>query len=263
MEEVHLWRGTVAQRALRSPHGDLSRFAYFNRQLDYPDWSGQPVLDFGGNTGSLLRGCGGAISPENYYCIDVLAEAVAEGRKNFPKAHWTHFNRYNCSFNPEGIAALPVPNLGTEFGMIVAYSVFTHTTLEDMKGLVSQLQTRLAPGGVVAFTFIDPHFIAWPEIYEGSNLRWRLERSREMNPDIDIEGLLDLSHGASWCALVDGTEIFVNNNGEWNHRERTQTCMTYNAFHTVEFMQREFPSAEIRAPCNGEMHHCCIMRSEK
>src|SRR5215813_10312881 len=98
MEAVHLWRGTPAQRALRSPAVDLSRFDYFNQQLDYPDWSDQTVLDFGGNVGVLLQAAGGIIRPENYYCIDVLEEALAEGGRNFPRAHWIHFNRYNCSF---------------------------------------------------------------------------------------------------------------------------------------------------------------------
>jgi len=53
MEEVHLWRGTADQRALRSQLRKSGQFAYFNRQLDYPDWTGQTVLDFGGNSGSL------------------------------------------------------------------------------------------------------------------------------------------------------------------------------------------------------------------
>ncbi|MCM3906002.1 MAG: methyltransferase domain-containing protein [Pyrinomonadaceae bacterium] len=262
MEEVHLWRGSAEQRALRSRLGNLSRFAYFNRQLDYPDWSGQAVLDFGGNIGGLLRGSNRAIRPEDYYCADVLQEAMTEGRSSFPQAHWIHFNRYNCSFNPEGVKDLPIPDMGIEFGMILAYSVFTHTTREEMKELVEQLQARLAPGGALAFTFIDPHYTTWPETYQGNNLKWRLERARQLNPNLDIDGLLEQSRGAAWCALVDGTELFVNGNGEWNNKAVAQTCITYNVFYTVEFLQREFPLATIRPPVNGEMHHCCIIRRQ-
>jgi SAM-dependent methyltransferase len=192
--------------------------------------------------------------------MDVLEEAVAEGRKSFPQAHWVHFNRYNCSFNPDGIEGLPIPDLEIQFGMILAYSVFTHTTREEMNELVEQLRARLAPGGVLAFTFIDPHFNAWPEVGNGSNLKWRLERAKQMNPRVDIEGLLEQSRGAAWCALVDGAELYVNSNGEWNGKVRTQSCMTYNVFYTVEFLQRDFPSATIRPPVNGEMQHCCIIR---
>ncbi|HEX8098244.1 MAG TPA: class I SAM-dependent methyltransferase, partial [Pyrinomonadaceae bacterium] len=158
MEEVHLWRGSAEQRALRPQSGKSGQFAYFNRQLDYPDWRGKAVLDFGGNVGNLLLDPDCTIRHEDYYCVDVIREAIEEGRERFPRAHWVHYNRYNCSFNPEGVEALPVPDMGIEFQMILAFSVFTHTTREEMNDLVGQLRARLAPGGALAFTFIDPHF---------------------------------------------------------------------------------------------------------
>ena len=260
MEEVHLWRGSAEQRALRSESTKSGQFAYFNRQLDYPDWSGRLVLDFGGSAGNLLRDPDCAIRPEDYYCVDVIREALEEGRKRFPAAHWVHFNHYNCSFNPEGIDGLPIPDMGIEFGMILAYSVFTHTTREDMQTLVEQLQARLAPGGVLAFTFIDPHFVAWPEDYKGNNLKWRLDRAHEANATIDVDRLLAQSRGAAWCALVDGKELYANGNGVWG--ADSPTCMTYNVFYSVEFLQQQFPRATIRRPVNGEMQHCCIIRRE-
>jgi len=260
MEEVHLWRGSAEQRALRVQLRKSGQFAYFNRQLDNPDWSGQ-VLDFGGNVGSLLLDPTCTIRPEDYYCVDVIPEALEEGRKRFPQAHWVHFNSYNCSFRPEGIRDLPIPDMGIEFRKILAYSVFTHTTREEMNELVAQLQACLAPDGTLAFTFIDPHFTAWPETYNGCNLKWRLERAREINSSVDVNGLLEQSRGAAWCALVNGAELFVNGNGLWP--KEAQTCMTYNMFYTVEFLQQEFPLATIRPPVNGEMQHCCIMGRER
>ncbi len=260
MEEVHLWRGSAEQRAQRPLFGKSGRFSYFDRQLGSPLWGVKTVLDFGGNEGNLLADDDCTISPENYYCVDVIKEALEEGRKRFPQAHWVHYNRYNCSFNPEGVERLPVPEMGVEFDVILAYSVFTHTTREDMRELVGQLRARLAPGGVLAFTFIDPHYNSWDQTYWGNNLLWRLERVEETNPDVDIEGLLEKSYGAEWCALVDGTELYVNGNGVW--RGDAQTCMTYNVFYTVEFLQREFPDAVILPPVNDEMQHCCIIRGE-
>jgi SAM-dependent methyltransferase len=257
--EVHLWRGSPEQRALRAQVRKSGQFAYFNKQLDYPDWTRQKVLDFGGNAGNLLLNEDCTIRPENYYCVDVLREAIAEGRRKFPDAHWVHYNRYNCSFNPEGIEDLPLPEMGAEFDIILAYSVFTHTTREEMRDLVEQLRARLAPGGRLAFTFIDPHFHSWPETYEGNNLKWRLEHFHQTNPTVDVSGLLEESRGAAWCALVDGNQLFVNGNGVWENE--AQRCMTYDVYHTVEFIQREFPSAMIRPPVNNEMQHCCIIRA--
>jgi hypothetical protein len=150
--------------------------------------------------------------------------------------------------------------MGIEFDMILAYSVFTHTTREEMNDLVEQLRAQLAPGGALAFTFIDPHFIPWPSTYNGNNLRWRLERLQETHPDTDVDGLLEQSLGASWCALVDGTDLYINSNGVWG--KEAQACMTYNVYYTVEFLQREFPRALIRPPVNNEMQHCCIIRRE-
>lgn len=260
VEEVHLWRGSSEQRALRYLTLKSGRFDYFDRQLDYPGWSDKAVLDFGGNEGNLLLDRNCTIHPEKYYCVDVIKEALEVGRQRFPQAHWVHYNRYNCSFNPEGIDGLPIPDMGIEFHLIVAYSVFTHTTREEMHSLVEQLRARLAPGGTLAFTFIDPHYNSWPGAYWGNNLRWRLEKTREIDPTFEVDGLVEQSQGADWCALVNGSTLYVNSNGTW--ADEAETCLTYNVFHSVGFLRREFPSATIRPPVNDEMQHCCLIRRE-
>ena len=249
VEEVHVWRGTAEQRALRSQSVKASQFAYFDSQLGHPDWTGKSVLDFGGNRGSILHDPDCEIRRQNYYCLDVIREAIDEGRALFPDAHWFHYDRFNCSFNPEGVVDLPVPDFGREFDIILAYSVFTHTTLEEMHDLVAQLETRLAPGGMLAFTFIDPHW--------RNNLQWRLERSDRQN---DLETLLERSRNARWCSLVNG-ELFVESNGQWTNE--TQSCMTYHVFYTQEFMREQFPHATIRPPINGEVQHCCIISHKR
>lgn len=248
IEEVHLWRGTPAERALRTQLVKISQFAYFNEQLEEPDWNGKRVLDFGGNKGNLLLDPSCTIRQEDYYCVDVVREAIEEGRRAFPEAHWAHYNRYNRSFNPEGEPQLRVPDLGCRFDFILAYSVFTHTTLDEMLDLVGQLQGLLAPGGSLAFTFIDPH---WRE-----NLKWRLERSQAP----DVAGLVAAAAGANWCSLVNGTELYVNSNGPWDLSP--ETCATYNVFYTEIFLRRLFLRARVQPPVSGEMQHCAILRKD-
>jgi SAM-dependent methyltransferase len=243
IEEVHLWRGTPEQQALRSQLVKATQFAYFNEQLDHPDWRGKRVLDFGGNRGNLLLDPACTIRHRDYYCVDVIGEAIEEGRKMFPHGNFNHYDRYNCSFNANGVRELPVPKLGVQFDFILAYSVFTHTTFEDMKGLVAQLQRLLAPGGSLAFTFIDPHW--------NGNLRWRLEK---YNPLDRIESLL--SREMQWCSLVNGTDLYVNDSGSWD--SCGEDCITYNVFYTEEFMRAQFPHATIKKPVNDEMQHCWI-----
>jgi SAM-dependent methyltransferase len=248
IEEVHLWRGTPAERALRSQLVKSTQFAYFDEQLDHPDWSDKLVLDFGGNKGNLLRDPSCKIRQGDYYCVDVVQEAIEEGRKTFSDAHWIHYDRYNRSFNPEGVVDLPVPDLDLRFDFILAYSVFTHTTLEEMKDLLAQLENVLAPGGKLAFTFIDPHWRA--------NLEWRLRRSHAQN----ASQLLMAASTADWCSLVNGRELYVNSSGPWNLS--AAECATYNVYYTEQFLRREFPRAEVHPPVNGEMQHCAILRKD-
>ncbi len=246
IEEVHIWRGSPEQQALRSRAGKTSQFAYFDRQLDHPDWSGKSVLDFGGNRGYILRDPACRIDPRNYYCLDVVKDAIDEGRSTYPEAHFIHYDRYNCSFNPTGVVNLPVPDLGHKFDIILAYSVFTHTTLAEKKVLVQQLEAQLAPGGTLAFTFIDPH---WNE-----NLNWRLVRTKI---DRKIEDLLEHSRGARWCSLVGG-ELYVEDSGSWSNE--IEGCLTYHVFYTADFLRELFPHAIVRPPVNDEMQHCCLIR---
>lgn len=248
IEEVHLWRGTSAERALRSQFVKSSQFAYFDEQLNHPDWSGKLVLDFGGNKGNLLLDPSCTIRQPGYYCLDVVSEAIDEGRKIFPDAHFAHYNRHNRSFNPEGVVDLPVPDLGVKFDFVLAYSVFTHTTLKEMMELAGQLHAFLAPGGTLAFTFVDPHW--------RSNLRWRLEKSQA--PDVD--GLVAAADKAEWCSLINGAELYVNSSGPWTLSP--EACATYNVFYTEEFFRRQFPRATVRPPVNGEMQHCAILRKD-
>jgi SAM-dependent methyltransferase len=249
IEEVHLWRGSEEQRALRSQLTQTGQFAYFDEQLGYPDWRSKTILDFGGNKGYLLLDPCCTIRQQNYYCLDVISEAIAEGREAFPAAHWIHYDRYNCSFNPAGVVDLPVPDLGIEFDLILAYSVFTHTTWAETKDLIEQLTARLAPGGRLAFTFIDPHWNA--------NLRWRLEKR---NSTAEVETLLEQSRDGRWCSLVNGTRLFVDSSGEWE--KEADDCITYNVYYTEEFLREHCPRATIKRPVNGEMQHCCIVSSE-
>jgi SAM-dependent methyltransferase len=248
IEEVHLWRGTAAERALRSQLVKSTQFAYFDEQLGHPEWPAKSVLDFGGNKGNLLLDPSCKIRQRDYYCVDVVREAIEMGRNAFPDAHWVHYDRYNRSFNPDGVADLLIPDLGLRFDFILAYSVFTHTTLEEMKDLVGQLESFLAPGGTLAFTFIDPHY--------RNNLEWRLDRRQ----GLEAKRLVAKAEGADWCSLVNGSDLYVNSSGPWHLSP--EVCATYNVYYTERFLRQQFPRAQVCPPVNGEMQHCAILRKD-
>src|SRR5215470_3492320 len=132
------------------------RFRYFDLQLGKPVWRGKTVLDFGGNVGAILSDPGSTIDPALYWCIDVSSDAIEEGKRKHPEAHWLFYNRYNFAFNPGGVDREELPAAERDFDYILAYSVFTHTSRAEMLETVAQLGSRLAAGGVLAFTFVDP-----------------------------------------------------------------------------------------------------------
>jgi len=240
------------------------QFTYFSLQLGEKDWSGKSVLDFGGNIGNMLRDPNSTIDPERYWCLDVVEESIEKGKEEFPRSHWIFYDRYSFFFNPHGVELLKLPPIEETFDYIVAYSVFTNTSRTDTRNLVSQLESKLATGGALAFTFIDPHYSSWPERYHGNNLVWRLEREIYLEGekgntlDIDVQGLADEAKDAAWFVLVNGEDLYLE--PEQTRHYAPDEQRTYHMFYTVEYMKSLFPTATILPPVNDEMQHCCLIR---
>ena len=253
------------------------QFAFFDRVLNEPIWRGRTVLDFGGNTGNMLRDPRCTIEPRNYWCIDVSGDAIEAGREAFPEGHWIHYDRYSFEFNPRGTPGLPVPPTDRAFDFILSYSVFTHIPEQETIMLVNELRTRLAPGGVLVYTFIDPGYAPpardngeiVPSL-RGSNLRRRLEGLQMNDPHLEVNRLLAKAREEGWCALVNGKVLLVD--GEEAGRHEPSDMSTYLTYCTPEYMRAVFPDAEIVPPPleayrpfptdMREFQHCCILRSD-
>jgi len=234
------------------------QFAYFSQQVGDAVWRGKNVLDFGGNIGNSLRDPGATIDEERYWCIVVDGESIARGKAMVPAAHWIHFDRWSFFFNPYGTRGLPLPKIDERFDYIVAYSVFTNTAPSDMLELVAGLEALLAPGGALAFTFIDHRHHAWPKKYKWNNFHWRLERERGDVWDDEGADMRARADAAAWCLLVNGEELYVEREDLRElPPEEQRTC---HAFVSQEHMKSLFPHAEIRPPANNEMQHCCVIR---
>jgi SAM-dependent methyltransferase len=265
MEEVHLWRGSPEQRARRAQARRAGQFAYFDRQLDRPAWGGKKVLDFGGNTGNLLSSPDCTIRHEDYYCLDVLRDALEVGRERFPRAHFVHYDRYSSQFNPGGVRHLPVPDCGVRFDFVFAFSVFTHTHPREMVELVGQLRRQLLRGGVLAFTFCDPAYdrsLSDPRLPAGSDVRKNLEQQRRKNTARDIDELVERAGRSRWCVVID-EELYVEPGRELCLQERSgRPGESYCSFFTVDYMRSLFPEATLAPPVSPEWQHCCILRNE-
>jgi len=244
------------------------RLTYFDLQLGQPNWQTAKVLDFGGNKGAVLSK--GMIQQGNYWCVDLSRDAIAQGKREYPRAHWIFYDRYNFAFNPNGILDLPVPLVDRDFDFVLAYSVFTHTSRREMLELVDFLRGLLAGHGKLAFTFIDPHY-RLPRDYSPflqasdqlTNLYLRLAKMKQQNPAVHVEEILRKATATHWCTLVNGCDLCVDHESIKEYGVEEQ--VSYDTFYTAESMNRIYPDAVIVPPPDSydpggsEMQHCCIL----
>lgn len=112
---------------------------------------GAKVLDFGCNTGNLLRTAAGLLDLNNYTGIDVNKPALDIAHKEFAGAKFVYYNKFNCTFNQAGNKSEPFP-LNEKFDVIVCYGVFTHFFMNEIKSTVEMLKKHLKPEGVLVFS---------------------------------------------------------------------------------------------------------------
>jgi len=235
----------------------FGQFQYYDEQLDRPDWRNCDVLDFGGNAGNILRHAGTAIDHRKYWSLDVSVDSIEQGQQEYPDAHWIFYDRYNLSFNPDGIRGLPIPLENERFDLILANSVFTHIAPQEMFGLVENLLGLLRAGGRLAFSFIDPNYRSWPDDYDGDNFKWRLDRINTLGGRLDVPSYLGRAANAAWFILVDDVDLYIESEQLKNYPPIYGT--SFHVYHAAEFMRQAYPEAIIRAPANREMQHCCIL----
>lgn len=227
----------------------LTQFPYFDELLGRPQWEGRRILDFGGNVGTFLESAGDRVSHEDYWCVDLNPAVVEQGRRTYPRAHFVHFNRYSPQYNPGGIRNLPPPDCGVQFDFILAFSVFTHVDAMEMAELVESLRGMLAPAGVLAFTFYEPH-------YDRSLSDPALPRGTTVLRNLGAAGELEAVRRARWFAVADD-DLYVE---VGNDARAVKPLENYCSFFTAGFITSLFPGAAIREPVQREWQSCCILR---
>ena len=240
-----------------------TQFSYFDQVLGGPDWEGSKILDFGGNVGGFLVSAGDRLNHDDYWCLDLNRAVIEQGRRDFPRAHFSHYNRYSSQYNPDGIRNLPVPDLGLEFDIILAFSVFTHTHQTEMLELVGQLRGVLAPQGVLAFTFTDPSYdrsLSAPDLPSGTDVRKILEWQQAENPSLEIEDMVETARRSNWCVIVDDKLHVEPGNDLSNQEHRGKPWESYCSYFTVDYMSSLLPDAKVFPPVSPEWQHCCVLR---
>jgi methyltransferase family protein len=241
------------------------QFAYFDRQLGHPDWTGKRVLDFGGNVGNILLDPNCAIESQNYWSIDVSRDAIVEGRQRHPDGHFVFYDRYNFEYNPTGKVGLPIPDQGFRFDYIVGWSIFTHVSKAETLEFADRLLDMLTDEGRAAFSFIDPWFIPpegcarEDERPGASNLEWRLEHRRKVKPEMDVPALIERCRkaGMTWTTLVNDDDLYFDPDDDGISSDKPN--LAYVNFCTPEYMRQLFPTGQILDPVPPERLHCLII----
>jgi len=242
-----------------------TQYDYFDRLLEGPDWKKSKILDFGGNVGGFLVSAGDRVNHDDYWCLDLNEQVIDIGRKEFPLAHFHHYNRYSSQYNPDGVRNFPIPDLGLKFDIIMAFSVFTHTHQSEMIELVEQLRDKLTPQGALAFTFTDPSYdrsLSAPDLPSGTDVRKMLGWRKAENPSLEIEEMVETARQSRWCILID-EKLYVEPGSELSHQQHQgKPWESYCSYYKVDYMQSIFPNAKVMPPVSPEWQHCCILTAD-
>lgn len=127
-------------------------FAYFRKIA--PSILHGSILDYGCNEGVFLSKQDYLFNHNLYTGLDVNFNAISCAKIKFPKAEFLYWDCYNSMYNPTGNKNIRL-SLGKKFQNIISYSVFTHTTEEDMLLRLSELFDHCEDNGAIYFSFCD------------------------------------------------------------------------------------------------------------
>jgi SAM-dependent methyltransferase len=117
------------------------------------DWKNVSILDYGCNQGNYINSAHDYIDSTRYLGIDIMELAIDQAKKNHTDYNFIHYDKWHQAYNPSGNKNLTVTDVVlTKFDVIICYSVFTHTTFEQMQLELSNLQNLLNPNGIILFS---------------------------------------------------------------------------------------------------------------
>ena len=128
-------------------------FQIFNVPRLNIDWKNVSILDYGCNQGNYITSAHDYIDSTRYLGIDIIELAINQAKENHTGYNFIHYDKWHQAYNPTGDKNLTIIDaVSTKFDVIICYSVFTHTTFEQMQLELSDLQKLLTPNGIILFT---------------------------------------------------------------------------------------------------------------
>jgi SAM-dependent methyltransferase len=129
----------------------MRRFNYDGCNIN---WATSRVLDFGCNVGNYINWASHIVPQENYVGLDINEKFINLARIIHPGYQFVHCNKWHQSYNPSGIKNLSIRNsVEGEFDVVIANSVFSHATVEQIRAEIADIYSVLKPGGILLTTF--------------------------------------------------------------------------------------------------------------
>jgi 2-polyprenyl-3-methyl-5-hydroxy-6-metoxy-1,4-benzoquinol methylase len=217
-------------------------FEIFSYKSDV-DWPNAKILDFGSNIGNFVKNAGNNIKAENYLGIDLNENSIKLAKELHPNYNFVHYNKWHSSFNPNGVKNLNAKDvIDLKFDVIIAYSVFTHTSVEETESELAMLKQMLTPNGKILFT------IWTDEIFEHFYNFAYNKYDKSLTP-IDFS-TLTYDKYVYWVDY----EYVIKDEYSLNHPCELSLC----TFYKLEVFKKLFPYTRLlgtREQVNIENHH--------
>ena len=202
-------------------------FKVFSKDIPFDiDWKNAKVLDFGCNVGNFLNSATPFIKPENYTGIDLIKRAIDVAKENHTDSTFVHYDRWHQAYNPSGDKSITVPNtISEKFDVIIAYSVFTHTTMQQTRSYLDELKTCLTENGVILFSV------------------WGRDIVKKFH-NVIVNDLGEIPHDDDYADMekfhfaysVDYSKIVIDDVNYEN-----VNCKSFTSFMNKDYFDREFP----------------------
>jgi SAM-dependent methyltransferase len=218
-------------------------FHTFNVEDLNINWKQVSILDYGCNQGNFLKSAAENINSDEYLGIDIIPLAVETARLKNPGYQFLHYDKWHQAYNPSGDKNLKITDvLNKKFDVIICYSVFTHTTIEQTDNELNELKKLLNPNGVILFT-------VWrSEVFEPF-YKWILQRFENVvSINFDDINYQKMAYWLDTSTVITDTLNFETDNNN-----------SFNTFYNIEWFKEEFKSAiHLGVPTNQHQDLFCL-----
>jgi SAM-dependent methyltransferase len=224
----------IFEKYIQSDNKNL--FDVFNCPSLGINWKDVSILDYGCNQGNFINSAKNYIDPNRYLGIDITNLSIELAKQQHPDFNFTLYNKWHQAYNPTGDKTTSVLDIvDKKFDIVIAYSVFTHNTIDQAKEELADLKKLLSPRGKILFTIWRASMFA--SFYE-------FEFNKYANiPVIDCNSIA-FDKMAYW---VDTSKLITD-----DLQFQPTTCRQFNSYYNLEWFEKEMGNVHYLGKPKGQ-----------